>query len=190
MKDLLITTLIAFAIASPAINAAEPENPIVIFDTDFAIPGMQVGDGSGTPVCIDDFSGLFVAGCDGAVGPEGPIGPQGPQGEVGPAGATGSLGTPAYYEATVTASGLSGDKVVVTATVVCGGNGSANPNSFLLGGGGELFVILNGGTAFPEKQQLISSFPKDAHTWEASGIADIDETVSETTVTAYAICTE
>lgn len=37
---------------------------IVIFDTDFALPSMPVGDGTGTPVCIDDVSGLLVAGCD------------------------------------------------------------------------------------------------------------------------------
>ena len=38
--------------------------PIVIFDTDFALPAMPDGDGAGTPVCIDPTSGLLVAGCD------------------------------------------------------------------------------------------------------------------------------
>ena len=37
---------------------------VVIFDSDFALPSMPVGDGAGTPVCVDDLSGLLVAGCD------------------------------------------------------------------------------------------------------------------------------
>ena len=71
MKAFLIRTLVTLAIASPAVNAVESEDPLVIFNTDFAIPEMQVGNGSGTPVCIDQPSGLFVAGCDGAEGPQG-----------------------------------------------------------------------------------------------------------------------
>jgi hypothetical protein len=42
--------------------AAEPEDPVVIFDTPFALPTLPVGDGSGIPVCIDDV-GLLVEGC-------------------------------------------------------------------------------------------------------------------------------
>lgn len=38
--------------------------PVVIFDTDFALPAMPIGDGEGTPVCIGLPSGLLVAGCD------------------------------------------------------------------------------------------------------------------------------
>lgn len=41
--------------------------PVVIFDSDFALPSMPGGDGSGTPVCVDDASGLLVAGCDSAM---------------------------------------------------------------------------------------------------------------------------
>lgn len=37
---------------------------VVVFDTDFALPSMPTGDGQGTPVCVDDPSGLLVAGCD------------------------------------------------------------------------------------------------------------------------------
>lgn len=72
--------------------AAEPEVPIVIFDSEFALPAIPDGDGSGTPVCVDDPSGLLVAGCDGAVGPEGPAGPVGPQGPAGPQGLPGLQG--------------------------------------------------------------------------------------------------
>lgn len=38
--------------------------PVVVFDTDFALPSLPTGDGSGTPVCVDDPSGLLVAGCN------------------------------------------------------------------------------------------------------------------------------
>jgi hypothetical protein len=38
--------------------------PVVVFDTDFALPSIPIGDGSGTPVCIDELSGLLVAGCN------------------------------------------------------------------------------------------------------------------------------
>ena len=38
--------------------------PVVVFDTDFALPSLPVGDGSGTPVCVDETSGLLIAGCD------------------------------------------------------------------------------------------------------------------------------
>ena len=38
--------------------------PVVVFDTDFALPAMPAGDGTGTPVCVDEISGLLVAGCD------------------------------------------------------------------------------------------------------------------------------
>lgn len=75
MKYILITVIVTLALTSPAIHAVEPEDPTVIFDTDFALPSIPIGDGLGTPVCIDDSSGLLVAGCDGAVGPEGPPGP-------------------------------------------------------------------------------------------------------------------
>jgi hypothetical protein len=44
------------------INTYAP--PPVIFDTDLALPSMPLGDGAGTPVCVDDVSGLLVAGCD------------------------------------------------------------------------------------------------------------------------------
>ena len=48
-----------------AVWTPTPEpSPPVIFDTDFALPAMPIGDGSGTPVCVDDVSGLLVAGCD------------------------------------------------------------------------------------------------------------------------------
>ena len=40
--------------------------PVVVFDTDFALPAMPDGDGSGTPVCVDVVSGLLIAGCDAA----------------------------------------------------------------------------------------------------------------------------
>jgi hypothetical protein len=46
------------------INTYEP--PVVVFDTDFALPAMPIGDGLGTPVCIDVVSGLLIAGCDAA----------------------------------------------------------------------------------------------------------------------------
>jgi hypothetical protein len=46
------------------INTYEP--PVVVFDTDFSLPAMPLGDGVGTPVCIDLVSGLLIAGCDAA----------------------------------------------------------------------------------------------------------------------------
>jgi hypothetical protein len=66
--------------------------PVVVFNADFALPSMLIGDGAGTPVCVDDTSGLLVAGCDGAVGPKGDVGPQGVQGDVGPQGVQGDAG--------------------------------------------------------------------------------------------------
>jgi hypothetical protein len=49
---------------SGPVLAVDP--PVVIFDTDFALPAMPIGDGSGTPVCVDVVSGLLIAGCDAA----------------------------------------------------------------------------------------------------------------------------
>lgn len=69
------------------------EVPTVIFDTDLALPSMQPGDGSGTPVCIDDGvdgSGLLVAGCLAAEVP-GPKGDKGDKGDIGPQGPAGVI---------------------------------------------------------------------------------------------------
>ena len=44
-------------------SVAAVDPVVVIFDTDFALPSMPTGDGSGTPVCIEEASGLLVAGC-------------------------------------------------------------------------------------------------------------------------------
>ncbi len=38
--------------------------PVVVFNTDFALPSLPIGDGTGTPVCVDEISGLVTAGCD------------------------------------------------------------------------------------------------------------------------------
>jgi hypothetical protein len=44
------------------------EPPTAVFDVEVAIPAMADGDGSGTPVCIDEASGLLTAGCSSAAG--------------------------------------------------------------------------------------------------------------------------
>ena len=95
MKYKLITVIVTLTLTSPAIHAVEPEDPTVIFDTDFALPSMPTGDGLGTPVCIDDSSGLLVAGCDGVVGPPGADSTvPGPQGEPGTPGADSTVPGP------------------------------------------------------------------------------------------------
>lgn len=50
------------AVTCTIVNTYDP--PIVIFDSYFALPALPDGDGAGTPVCIDEGSGLLVAGCD------------------------------------------------------------------------------------------------------------------------------
>lgn len=83
MRTIVLGVLIFVLSLLPEVAlAAEPEEPTVIFDTDLALPALPSGDGSGTPVCIDEISGLLVAGCEGAVGPEGPPGPQGEPGNL------------------------------------------------------------------------------------------------------------
>lgn len=75
-----------------------PEPPVVILDTDVALPAIPSSTAPGTPVCIDDASGLLVAGCAGVEGPQGetgPIGPPGPQGDQGPPGEQGLPGADA-----------------------------------------------------------------------------------------------
>jgi hypothetical protein len=54
---------ISASVLTKSTLAVEPENPTVIFDTDLALPAMPSGDGKGTPVCIDETSGLLVVGC-------------------------------------------------------------------------------------------------------------------------------
>ena len=55
---------IVIGMLSGPVLAADP--PVVVFDTDLALPAMPPGDGTGTPVCIGLPSGLLVAGCDAA----------------------------------------------------------------------------------------------------------------------------
>jgi len=64
MKNFSVLVLaICIILAILTKPSAAQDLPVVIFDTDFALPAMPVGDGSGTPVCIDNTSGLLVAGC-------------------------------------------------------------------------------------------------------------------------------
>ena len=77
--------------------AVEPAEGAVVFDQDMALPTMPDWDGTipdsdASPVCIDDQSGLLVAGCDAAIGTEGPQGPQGDIGATGPQGDVGAQG--------------------------------------------------------------------------------------------------
>ena len=83
--------------------AVEPADGAVVFDQDMALPTMPdwdgtVADSEASPVCINDQSGLLVAGCDAAIGTEGPQGPQGdigatgPQGDIGATGPQGDIG--------------------------------------------------------------------------------------------------
>lgn len=86
-KDCLsIPITILLGVTTAPVMAADPAVPVSIFETDLALPDMTIGDGSGTPVCIDEDSGLLVVGCLGAVGPEGPKGDQGDPGPQGPPG--------------------------------------------------------------------------------------------------------
>ncbi len=90
LVDQSLTLSVDEVVTCTIINTFEPA--VVVFDADFALPSLLIGDGSGTPVCVDDVSGLLVAGCDGAVGPTGPMGPTGPTGPQGPQGSTGETG--------------------------------------------------------------------------------------------------
>ena len=57
-----LTLSLSEAVTCTIVNTYDP--PIVIFDSYFALPALPDGDGAGTPVCVDDVSGLLVAGCD------------------------------------------------------------------------------------------------------------------------------
>lgn len=49
----------------------ESDPPLVIFESDLALPAIPPGAGPETPVCIDQTTGLLVVGCDGVEGPKG-----------------------------------------------------------------------------------------------------------------------
>jgi len=131
---------ILVATVSGSSLAADPKLPVVIFDTDFALPAMPIGDGSGTPVCVDEASGLLVAGCIGAVGPEGPPGPQGETGPQGPQGVPGATG-PQGPQGVPGATGPQGPQGVPGATGPQGPQGPQGPPgivSVLYNAGGTL----------------------------------------------------
>ena len=86
----VLVMIISGLMTGPALSAP----PVVIFDTDFALPAIRKGSGPEIPVCVDGASGLIVAGCDGAVGPQGTQGIQGIQGIQGLTGDNGEVRTP------------------------------------------------------------------------------------------------
>lgn len=120
---MVLAVSIATGVWCGLVVAADPDADAVIINQDMALPTIPDADpaDSSSPVCIDDTSGLLVAGCDAAIGTQGPKGDTGAPGPQGPAG---GFDTDKLYYARTIAVGLP-----MTAFAIC------TPGDIVLSGG-------------------------------------------------------